>query len=81
MQPGVIEKFTSWNIDAHVPTNTTVPVIAAASPVPFPLTAQPGPALPLKLKPVEVTVPFKGPRAIAVSGHWNLTVLPSPSFL
>ena len=81
MQPGVIEKVTPWNIVAQAPTNTTDPVIAVASPLPFPLTAQPAPALPLKLNPVEVTVPFKGPCAMAVSGQRNLKVLPSISFL
>src|SRR5216684_3589720 len=81
MQPGVIENVTSWKIVAQAPTNTTVPVIAAASPVLLALTAQPAPALALKLNPVEVTVPFKGPCAMAVSGQRNLKVLPSNNFL
>lgn len=65
MQPGVIAKVTPWKNFAQIPAKTIVPVSAVSFPVPLPLTAQPRPALPLNLNPVELTVPFNGPNAMA----------------
>ncbi len=65
MQPGVIEKVTLWKNFAQIPANTIVPVSAVSFPVPLPLTVHPAPALPLNLNPVELTVPFNGPYAMA----------------
>jgi hypothetical protein len=81
MHPGVIEKVTAWNSCAQSPPNSTVPVNSVLSPVALPLTGQPLPALPLNLNPIELTLPFMGPSAKAVSLHSKSNVLPITNFL
>ena len=85
MQPGVIEKVTSWKSDtlAQYPPNTTVPINIVLSPVTFPVTVQTLPwstNLLVKWNPLGLTVPRIGPRAKIIPGHSKSNSLPSISF-